>query len=1080
MCEFCNKKCKSQSGLSQHISRTKACQLAQREAAGCRTRVPEETPEKDKRRSKRIKKSKEKAKEPEPIWLPVDDEPDEEGGVLSENEGLVADTEDLEEEMADEEESDDGDGCRSVDSSDTETQPNREKLEQFRLCCEDMSRIMGLSRAKKCCIKLMDTLKRKKAPLNAYQELLEWHLRETGEMAEHETIGDIPNYKHRAPLLKELYERYNVENMKPKIKKVKLPSSKAVVFIPYRNAADSIVSLLTDPRITDEDYLFHGDSPWCSPPDNITHISDLNTGEAYLKTHAQLVNKKNQVLVLVPMYIDGATTGQFSDLPVTPLKIGLGIHKRTTREKEYAWRTIGWLPTVRKSTSRGKAIFKESGHMEAEDFVVMDGEGSTECVDDVCDMEESDGEVEDLGEVDEDTEVKAQDFHTMIHAILEASGFLELQRTGLIFDLVFKNRCYRDSELIFRVPYVKCDTEEGDLNSGKYTSRYKYVKHGCRYCHCPMDDLDDPLAKHRPKTQKQTSKLVESSDLEGLQAISQQHINNAWYKVKFHVANDFGIHGACPSEKLHAVLLGIFRYVRDTFFEFVGADSQLAEDINGLAKVYGKYLTHQSEKDFPTTNFSKGLCQGKMMATQYRGVLLLMAAVLRSWSGKKMLRKWLRFHDGSTGNWSYLVELLLGWESFLCEERIDMSVVKRLEKKHRYLMYQIQKVAHRTKGMGLKLMKYHAIIHLTNDIKLYGVPKEVCTGPNESHHKPAKQAAKTTQRNESTFLEQVGTRLTEYLVIALAMEEVENEGRVWTYFQDSVDVYWDALVVDPDATCQSNENLVEEPEGAGTEKEAVVTTGGTRILIHRNRDESPSFKVLGKSKSASKTVWLDQVVLFLNQLQDAVTDYIPDELEVYTEHKRDNVRWRAHPNYHGNGQWKDWVLVDWGDYGISPAHIWCFVDLSSYDSGTNKVEFGGIYVKSGVYAVVECAEYDQDEEVIAESDIFKPVTLEIEGVETREDGKKVTIRKFYLADCEAFHGPCSVVPDLGGPRNSYFQVQPRREWSSNFVEWVKEPHNLDLIDAALLQDMKEAAEEKRREKAERRRKAAEKRANIQE
>ena len=79
----------------------------------------------------------------------------------------------------------------------------------------------------------------------------------------------------------------------------------------------------------------------------------------------------------------------------------------------------------------------------------------------------------------------------MTHTILEASGFLKLQKTGMIWDLVYKGSCYRDSELVFAVPFVKADTEEADLHCGKCLSRTSNVKHGCRHCHCPMDKMDD-------------------------------------------------------------------------------------------------------------------------------------------------------------------------------------------------------------------------------------------------------------------------------------------------------------------------------------------------------------------------------------------------------------------------------------------------------------------------------------------------------------------------------------------------------------------------------------------------------------
>jgi hypothetical protein len=224
-----------------------------------------------------------------------------------------------------------------------------------------------------------------------------------------------------------------------------------------------------------------------------------------------------------------------------------------------------------------------------------------------------------------------------------------------------------------------------------------------------------------------------------LQAISQQYIQNAWYDVAFHEANDRGIHGACPSEMLHAILLGIFKYLRDIFFTYMGKQSQLAEDINGLAKTYGKWFTHQSDRDFPNTNFSKGIQKGKLMAKEYRGVLLIMAAVLRSTFGRQLLFKRKKF-GGQTGlsDWTLLVELLLEWEAYLCEPQMLRAHVKRLGKKHRFIMYIMRNVAVRTTGMGLKIFKFHAITHLVEDIILYGVPAEVDTGSNESHHKPSK------------------------------------------------------------------------------------------------------------------------------------------------------------------------------------------------------------------------------------------------------------------------------------------------------------------------------------------------------
>jgi hypothetical protein len=58
---------------------------------------------------------------------------------------------------------------------------------------------------------------------------------------------------------------------------------------------------------------------------------------------------------------------------------------------------------------------------------------------------------------------------------------------------------------------------------------------------------------------------------------------------------------------LHALLLGIFKYVRDCFFEQVGEKSQLATEINAIAITYSTFYARQSDRDMPITQFSNGI-----------------------------------------------------------------------------------------------------------------------------------------------------------------------------------------------------------------------------------------------------------------------------------------------------------------------------------------------------------------------------------------------------------------------------------------------------------------------------------------
>ena len=85
---------------------------------------------------------------------------------------------------------------------------------------------------------------------------------------------------------------------------------------------------------------------------------------------------------------------------------------------------------------------------------------------------------------------------------------------------------------------------------------------------------------------------------------------------------------------------------------------------------------------------------------------------------------------------------------------------------------------------------------------------------------------------------------------------------------------------------------------------------------------------------------------------------------------------------------------------------------------------------------------ETDEAEIGRSDLMMPIAKEVDF----DDDGFVSKRTFYLADTQAFHGPCCVIPDIGGPKNRYFVVKPRSEWSGDFTKWLMDPHYLDKMD----------------------------------
>jgi hypothetical protein len=236
------------------------------------------------------------------------------------------------------------------------------------------------------------------------------------------------------------------------------------------------------------------------------------------------------------------------------------------------------------------------------------------------------------------------------------------------------------------------------------------------------------------------------------------------------------------------------------------------------------------------------------------------------------------------------------------------------------------------------------------------------------------------------------------------------------------------------------ENL---PSSSSDEEEGPLTyNGGTRIMVYEDeeRDNKPSFKVLGRSKSRKESKWCKYLLQFLNILQNKVTKHTPMKaLPIFTEHTREGITFRGHPNFRGTGRWNHWAIVDWGKReGKVPCRIWCFVKLRNMPT-TKRLSHAETYLEDGTFAVVESTKYSDDLDEIVESDLFVPLSLET----NKEDSRK---RKFYLANVDAFAGTCAVVPDVGGSRNAYFQVKSREKWVEEFVVWLKQPHKDDEID----------------------------------
>ena len=192
------------------------------------------------------------------------------------------------------------------------------------------------------------------------------------------------------------------------------------------------------------------------------------------------------------------------------------------------------------------------------------------------------------------------------------------------------------------------------------------------------------------------------------------------------------------------------------------------------------------------------------------------------------------------------------------------------------------------------------------------------------------------------------------------------------------------------------------------------------------------------------------LVEFVAGLQDCVVAHM-HKVPLYTTHTRHGTIFRASPKFQGD-VWRDWVMVDWGPSGKSPCKIYGFVDLSALPENS-RISYGGIQrIHPAIYAIVESAQYVDDEEEETMSEFLTPIETEVGEI----SNKQVAKQTFYLAPVEAFVDPLVVIPDLGGAPNAYFIVKTREEWRQLFVKWLNASHEHDVIEVT---DEEESSEE---------------------
>lgn len=750
-------------------------------------------------------------------------------------------------------------------------------------------------------------------------------------------------------MVKKVYGSAFNSQMKPQSHEVHLPSG-AKLDVVACSIRHQLVSLLCD------DVLMHDDNLLLNPVNPFIDLreeflGDLNTGWWYSETKAQLCSNPDKHLLLpIIFYIDESNVDKSGRLQVHPVTITLGLFKRRIRNMSRSWRTIGYIESLEKSTgnddgSKLNAEMKLNDHHAILDFILKD-------------LRQLQG---------------------------QGSGFSwQLELGGRKFDVVFK----------VAVQLVIGDCKGNDALCGRVASHNLSCAMLCRDCKVPSVDGDDP---------SHICQFISKSDFDNKsrkqlrEDMSYYSIENAFNKLHFGARTEI-VNEVTPAEPLHGFKLGLCKYMYEEFEKDIAPKTLRV--LNKAVKNISKVCKHQSRKDVPSMNAMRnGVSKPKTLSGDEQfartftiWLALLIPDVLESLAtvdryrretsvlddgskthqnvsigavGRNGAKKWLQLFTESVCVHYWLMAPEHCRDTVVSSDRNEPIAQQSMR---RYLKLY-KEVVNRQDGNGLCFPKFHQMLHYNSYIAKYGSVLNFDGGRGESIAKEThSDPGKKTQRRYDTFLKQLADNYHNDMIIKEASQLQHTMfGTVVSQHIPNIGVHHSQNYLDIELPVARNTNglcgsrfQISYDELRGTDSddsrdapdiELKWITSKVKGNFNERLVQMIGERLYKRVRTRMNRISVDSVV------------------EGFTEYKKENNVFRAHPSYRSEGAWYDWALLKFDEQEqYVPARIQMFLDFKNckfVENDNENDEFADLentdhhprnfFLKSGQYVVVECA-----------------------------------------------------------------------------------------------------------------------------
>ena len=831
----------------------------------------------------------------------------------------------------------------------------------------DKETLFGISNAEyHSSILLLDILQKAGCPLNCFDEIVDW-AKKSNEMG---VKFDEMFKPTRTKTLRDIESLFDLHDLTPMVEPYKMLSSKEVVPVVHIDFLIALYSLLNDKELMVSKNLLNDDLV----DDDV--LDDINSGSVYQEAKKIYVKDPNRdKMIPIILFMDKTHTDINGRLKLEPVMFTLGIFKRECRADPSFWRILGF---VTDTTDAKKA----------------------------------------------DPKVKLQDYHNILDIILKS--YYNAQHKPIKWGFIENDDITKDYQCWFPCLYVIGDTEGHDKGCGRFNCRTN-VKRLCRYCDIKFERTDDPFAKYKFTLKKDVQRHIDNKNLYTLKQMSMHCIQNAFSRVKF--CDDIrGLHGATLAEVLHVLQQGLDEYILEAFLgnkkgskdlkkqntaeiinenaEYIAPSEEFlsiqnvfgptyTEHFEKACKKIGAILQHQSNRNLPRTKFfSQYTSITKKNGHEMAGLFIVYILTMCSVEGEKLETL---LGSERLSAFIHVFELVLMLENFAQSPcHIKQHLKEVFEKGIPFIMKTMKDVINRTDGNGMKIIKFHLLVHFVSDILRYGSMLNFNSAIGEMMHKTEiKTPAQHTQRNKDSFEIQTCHRNFECTKIRRAANNTKSLLK------------------------QNFENFI------ANEKKESSPYQNNNIEF----DSDNNCFVKNKGKQNNICTWKDET--FESQLKSLCKSMIDNgyvsnsTIKFFTIFKKNDVLYRADPCYYSDSEpWYDWAYVNWGKgCGNIATKLLIFIDLEDNFVKPFKIGITEI-LAPGKYAITYSTMTNEQTEAHGISCLVQYDTLECDNRD-----------KPILSACnidKQIQKPCVAVP-YNTDENCITAKQwmfliPRNEW----------------------------------------------------